>query len=362
MAVFRRFLITLVFGVMPFSAMALNVQNYRPGPSATKGHYLQTSDNLPKGAFDLGTSVFYANEPIQARIAGPGVNRIQEIVGQLITGDFYAYYGIFDWWSVGVELPVNFYRDVSPVLYVGAPEKSAQMDMGDVYLETKIQAFDAEKTASGLGLAAMAFFTFPTEGQEFIFFSNKSVTGGLTAVFDGEWADNRIFINAGARLRAEKEVIQNLSVSHELLYGVGFQRPIWKRESLDFIAEIYGSTPFDQMFENESTSPVEALFTVQKRWLERRQVVTYFASGVGITDGYGAPTYRLVGGLSYIFNKKRDEAPLDRDRDGLSDEEELRIYNTDPKNPDTDGDGCKDGEEIYPYRTDPLKAGDCSKK
>jgi len=37
---------------------------------------------------------------------------------------------------------------------------------------------------------------------------------------------------------------------------------------------------------------------------------------------------------------------IDSDSDGLSDEEEMVIYHTDPQLADTDGDGFKDGEEI----------------
>ncbi|MFA6253103.1 MAG: L,D-transpeptidase family protein [Patescibacteria group bacterium] len=37
---------------------------------------------------------------------------------------------------------------------------------------------------------------------------------------------------------------------------------------------------------------------------------------------------------------------VDTDNDSLTDEQELSIYFTDPKNPDTDGDGYLDGEEI----------------
>jgi len=46
--------------------------------------------------------------------------------------------------------------------------------------------------------------------------------------------------------------------------------------------------------------------------------------------------------------------PLDSDGDGLSDEDEINIYNTDPFNPDTDGDGLTDYEEVKIYGTDPL--------
>lgn len=36
----------------------------------------------------------------------------------------------------------------------------------------------------------------------------------------------------------------------------------------------------------------------------------------------------------------------DTDRDGLSDFDEAKLYQTDPKNPDTDSDGFPDGEEV----------------
>ncbi len=52
-----------------------------------------------------------------------------------------------------------------------------------------------------------------------------------------------------------------------------------------------------------------------------------------------------------------DAAPsADTDGDGVSDEQETMVYNTNPNVADTDLDGLSDGEEIYVYGTDPLKA------
>lgn len=39
-------------------------------------------------------------------------------------------------------------------------------------------------------------------------------------------------------------------------------------------------------------------------------------------------------------------AKPDTDSDGLGDREEVKVYDTDPKNADTDGDGYKDGDEV----------------
>ena len=46
--------------------------------------------------------------------------------------------------------------------------------------------------------------------------------------------------------------------------------------------------------------------------------------------------------------------PVDTDRDGLSDNEEMNIFGTDPLVPDSDGDGLTDGDEIIIYGTNPL--------
>ncbi|TXC90913.1 VWA domain-containing protein [Metabacillus litoralis] len=45
---------------------------------------------------------------------------------------------------------------------------------------------------------------------------------------------------------------------------------------------------------------------------------------------------------------------VDRDEDGIADEEEA-VYQTDADNPDTDGDLLKDGEEVYIHQTNPIK-------
>ena len=43
----------------------------------------------------------------------------------------------------------------------------------------------------------------------------------------------------------------------------------------------------------------------------------------------------------------------DTDGDGLSDSDEIKVYDTNATNPDTDGDALLDGEEVHQYRTNP---------
>jgi hypothetical protein len=46
---------------------------------------------------------------------------------------------------------------------------------------------------------------------------------------------------------------------------------------------------------------------------------------------------------------------LDTDGDGLTDYQEVHIYNSDYRNADMDGDGLTDSEEIITWKTDPSK-------
>lgn len=57
--------------------------------------------------------------------------------------------------------------------------------------------------------------------------------------------------------------------------------------------------------------------------------------------------------LSNFKSSEEKKVFIDTDQDNLSDEDEINIYKTNPKNPDTDGDGYSDGVEII-SDNDPL--------
>ena len=67
----------------------------------------------------------------------------------------------------------------------------------------------------------------------------------------------------------------------------------------------------------------------------------------------------LLGGLLPVRLAERTIAAqrADSDGDGLFDDDEEEVYETDPNDEDTDGDGASDGEEVY-YETDPLDEND----
>lgn len=76
---------------------------------------------------------------------------------------------------------------------------------------------------------------------------------------------------------------------------------------------------------------------------EKGTVNSVFDVGVRYVFGaHVAPAYQVSGG------------PKDSDADGLTDDEEINIYHTNPHNPDTDNDGLGDFDEVKKWKTDPL--------
>ncbi|MDH7514373.1 MAG: OmpA family protein [Bacteroidota bacterium] len=78
--------------------------------------------------------------------------------------------------------------------------------------------------------------------------------------------------------------------------------------------------------------------------------LTVYFLGKKAKDPYGDV---IATPLEMLDEKNRTE---DTDRDGISDDEEIALYHTDPSRRDTDGDGLEDGEEVFRQRTNPLLA------
>lgn len=295
-----KFASTAVVIVLSVSqAWALNVQLLRPSTGHVQGFQLFTSETLPKYKLATGLILNLAHHPLELTVAGT-TTRTLGVVDRFATADFLLSYGLTDWWSISLDMPVNIYHDIAPT-FIATRDRGGG-DAGDLALNMKFQLFDANKTSTGLGLAIVPFVTLPT-GRQSIFFGDENLTGGAVLVGDAQWKSNRFYLNVGGRFR-EREQITNLIVKNELTYGLGFQRPIVKDWDFNIILEVFGSTNFRKFATENISSPVEGLAVLQKKWGENRNLITHAGAGFGITNGYGVPTWRAILGVSYAWDLK----------------------------------------------------------
>lgn len=81
--------------------------------------------------------------------------------------------------------------------------------------------------------------------------------------------------------------------------------------------------------------------------------MAFMLNGCGSSEDLTEPDVLT---LEYLESLSEEELrQRDSDDDGLSDYDEMYVYDTNPLDPDTDGDGLTDYEEIEEYGTDPLE-------
>lgn len=296
MKTFLRTLLLVSTLFISFSAQALDVQSFNPRTGYLSGYQLYTSQTLPAGYISLGLAANYTSNPLEVgRIANNP--RVNGLVDDFVTLNYLLSVGVTDWLTLNADMPMNAYYNIAPAFI--ATRDSGGTDAGDLRFTAQIKLLDAQTSKNNWGVALVPFVTAPT-GNLGRYFGDANWTGGGYAVVDKLFGDNHFYLNLGARFR-EREVISNLDVKHEMLYGIGYQRPISKEYGWHAMLEFNGSTTFSKFMDEEVTSPFEGHLAVQKRWLKDRNLVGTLGMTYGLTVGYSAPDYRIQSGLSYTF-------------------------------------------------------------
>lgn len=296
---FGVFILSLFYLIDSSTAHAVNAQLSRPKNSMTRGNQLFTSQTLPAHQMSLGIITNYSQNLLEY---GDGFGtRSNDLLSDLVTTDFLMSFSPADWVTITVDMPVHFYYRLAPSFNTNEDKGGGKP--GDIYFSSQFKVFDADKTKTGLGLAFIPFVTAPT-GKEDRYMGDLGGTGGLIAAGELKWGKNYFFANFGFKIRSEENV-SGLIVDDEFLYGLGFQRNIIDSWKLDILLEVYGSTKFEEFFDEEITSPVEASLSFRKKCLDKSNLVFDLGSHFGLTRGYGSPDFRIMAGVSYSF-------PLDK--------------------------------------------------
>jgi outer membrane protein OmpA-like peptidoglycan-associated protein len=296
--------IFLLGSLVAGKANALNVQALYPSNGNTAGFSVLTSETLPQYYVSLGLHFNYVHHPLELG----NVNndpRIRGIVDRFITSNFIANIGLMDQLNLSIDMPVNLYHNIAPILI--ATRDTGSFDAGDLKVSLKFRALDANESKGNWGLAFVPFVTLPT-GDSTIHFGDSSVTGGAVVAVEKKIKENRLYANVGTQFR-ERENLIGLNVQHKFLFGVGLQRPLIKSHDIDVIVELQGSTLFRKFFNEEVTTPIEGNAILQKSWLDSKNLVTYVGAGTGLTNGYSSPDFRVNTGISYAFSLEPKDRP-----------------------------------------------------
>lgn len=204
--------------------------------------------------------------------------------------------------EITAAMPVTMARTpgTAPIASPAVPQEPAYSGAADLRIFPKLRILER----GSLRLGAAAPFSLPTaRASQFLGHGGPTFSPRLLAEWGGEDRP-RLVANAGWVLRERREFL-NLRVDDALLAGLAAEAPFSiGRERVALLATVQGEQGLHGGA--ESARPVEAL--AGAIWHTRQGFDLTLAAGRGLTDGYGAPTWRAVAGVSFSPDRRRREA------------------------------------------------------
>lgn len=337
------------------SAQGVTLDQYRPAETARGGFAISRPAHLGHVGLSARLDVDYALEPLQLED--------DLLVEHQLTGHLSVALGLFEQIVVAARLPAVLVMDGR-----GGPDQdpaATGAGLGDVALVARWLLHDVEM----LGVALQLEATIPTAeaanaGQDLAGEGGVSFTPEVVAElrFDPVW----ITANVGMRFR-ERADYARLDVEHEMTWGLGVGVTVVP-DFFDVTLEGYGVTALEQ-FGDSARSPLEAILGARLYPVDG--LVVGLAGGLGIGDGYGAPSFRAIGTVGWASELvsrppswgRDDEAEAEaaerrareaaeradaERRDDQADEERAGPRSMDYENLDRDGDRLVDALDECP--------------
>jgi OmpA-OmpF porin, OOP family len=320
----------------------LNIQNFRPAMDARSLITVERSRVLGTFEPSIGLYMNYAWRPLKQKIG----DKEEALVEHLIAGKFLLSLGFFNVVQVGGALPISIVRADGDG--PGDEPLLAGDGIGDAEAHIKVRVVDGEKYPVGLALAASIGFGV---GQ-----ANAFVSHGQTVVLIPslilDWQVGQFVamsLNLGAHLRETRSLDGEVSIDeggpmasrltradpirfgNSASYGFGVAWSV-APESTDLVFETFGSVPL--IGDAERAMPVEVLLGV-KLFLLGNSFFTLGASR-GLLAQYGDPDIRGFAGIVF------EPTDGDRDRDGITDDEDRCPSRPEDIDQYEDSDGCPD--------------------
>lgn len=339
--------------------------------------------------FQGGLILNYALNPLVLR--DPDGVVIAPIVAHRLVGDALFTIGLFDYVSIGVDLPMTLVQVGGAVPdnvadAVGFASGLSVIGLGDLRLVPKVRLL--REDAHGVSLSVIPTITLPTAGG--IRFNDDGPSYEYGGDYLGEGPGAFAFIpevaistnifglrpaaNLAYRLRQPTRLLGEFAIHPELVYrlGVGYDvgASVKDLAGLLVFAEIFGATadrnPFGLIDDSNPAevrlqNPMEAL--AGARYNVGGGFIIEGGIGTGLRAGFGSPDLRVFAGVRRVFeNRDRDGDGIDDDKDTCPDDPEDKDGFDDQDgcpDLDNDGDGFADKKDRCPNEAGPKENQGC---
>lgn len=306
----------------------IDLNQFRPAELGTDGFASSTPDDQGHLRFGFQVWIDYADDPL--RVDGLPVR--QQLTGRLVLS-----LGLIDRIVLFVDTPYHFMLRSGD----GLPNGNS---LGDLYFGARWRLFGTRDDIFQLGAN-----TTMTVNTASLSNSQQDFAGGVDeSPYLGGWFELLMNFNAGDHVRIPiqggyklntrtAQVSPALSVGNEWTYGGGVLIVMGTDDQFQISAEAFGRAA-SNADSTVLTTPVEVLGGF--KWNPRFGLNLGAAGSTGVTDGYGAPDWRVIGMVGFTMPEKTREP--DADEDGIPDALDQCPTEAEDMDGFEDEDGCPD--------------------
>ena len=329
--------------------------NFEPVPSQHTG-VLNLERPVVLGHLTPSAGLFfhYADDPV--RIVSPDREQVRtRLVHDQLNLEAGFAIGLFDRVEVDLALPFVVHQGGGDLSGLGGTGTADGSTLSDIRASVRV-ALVRPETAGGFGASVSGVAYAPT-GNPSKFTSDGKVRGAPRLALGWQSKNGyQIVGNAGMEL-APAVSVRNYNRRQTLRWGLGGVAPL-PVDRVDVLASVFGSNATSGGDVSEA-DPIEAMAAVRIDLPAdlRLQV----GGGAGLTDGVGAPGFRLFTSLHWasLRHDTDGDGLLDRNDDCPEDAEDTDGFEDADGCPDTDndGDGIPDASDECPM-TEGIEAND----
>ena len=310
------------------------VANFRP-PAAARGYWVTENGRL-LGHLAPSVQILgnYAHRPL--RLVDTETDRARsDLIASRVDLELGLAMGFFEHLELGVVLPGTVHQSGDELSVLGRQgDGSLQSGFGDIRIIPKVRFFTSRDEVTTVALALP--FSVPSGnrenllGDEFLTFSPTAVLSFQTRTMD-------IAANVGVRLRRDQSFAfsvsqESVTVGNEYFASLGVKFHLWP-EVLDLVGDAWFSTALQEQDMEEM--PAEAVGGLRVYF--GKGIYANAGGGAGLTRGIGAPEFRVLAGLGFLY----EEDP-DPDGDGLRFDDDRCPLQPEDRDEFEDEDGCPD--------------------
>ncbi len=340
-------------------AGAFAADHFEPLPGATKElGSVATSETLSHLTPSVSLTVHFADDVLQIV---EGDNVTARLIDERLVLEPAVAIGLFDFFQLGVTIPAIVYQTGDAFDGVASSTlKSAAL--GDLRIVPKAQILRPD-VAAGFGIGLLVPIGVPTGDQD-SFASDGGVRAEPRLVFDYRHDSGfLVAVNVGFLVRPERSAGTFVS-GNAVKWGAGLTVPL--ADPVALFGTVFGSASVAQGIDAETLAQTASNATAHPaewnagfRFFMPAGVMAQVAAGTGLTNGVGAPDFRVFGTLAW------SPSDDDRDGDGIRDSKDEcpddpgPVENNGCPYKDTDGDGLLDPDDACPEIPGPIENKGC---